>query len=37
MSRRVNELVIPVGVPVHFTLTSSGVFNSVLHSAARQP
>ncbi len=33
----VNQLVVPAGTPVHFTLTSASVWNSVLRAAARQP
>jgi len=33
----VNQLTIPIGKPVSFELTSSGVMNSFLRAAARQP
>ena len=32
----VNSLTVPVGVPLHFELTSASVMNVVLHPAARQ-
>ncbi len=33
----VNEMAMPVDVPVNFKLTSSNIMNSFFHSAARQP